>query len=102
MTAAARRRAELMLLRARYDCGAVPPGVYAAIKELETAISWDEHHDRDVVFRPGLRAETPVVADAFAALIGGEEMEQLEQKFEADFDRVFGTGAADVPTRSGR
>jgi hypothetical protein len=32
-------RAELAMLRARYDSGAVPPGVYAAIKALEAALA---------------------------------------------------------------
>jgi hypothetical protein len=36
-------RAELLHLRARYDDGAVQPGVYEAIKELETTIAWLEH-----------------------------------------------------------
>lgn len=34
---------QLAYLRARYDSGAVPLGVYAAIKELEKTISWLEH-----------------------------------------------------------
>lgn len=35
------------------------------------------------------RAETPDVAEAFETLIGGEEMEVLKQRFQADFDSVF-------------
>ena len=31
------------MLCARYDGGAVPPGVYATIKALETALAWHEH-----------------------------------------------------------
>ena len=34
-------RAELAMLRARY--GAMPPGVYALVKKLETEISWRKH-----------------------------------------------------------
>jgi hypothetical protein len=40
-----RLQAELALLRARYDDGAVSPAVYAAIKKLETAISWLDYND---------------------------------------------------------
>jgi hypothetical protein len=36
-------RAELLHLRARYDSGAVSPGVYEAIKRLERTIAWLEH-----------------------------------------------------------
>jgi hypothetical protein len=38
-------RAELALLRARYDCGAVPPALYTVIRALETAIAWAEHRE---------------------------------------------------------
>jgi hypothetical protein len=35
-----RLRAELAQLRARYDNGAVAPGIYAVIRKLETEIAW--------------------------------------------------------------
>ena len=35
-----RLQAELALLRARYNSGAVSPAVYAAIKKLETEVAW--------------------------------------------------------------
>ncbi len=38
-----RLRAELYLLRERYDGGAVSPGIYQRIKELETQLAWCEH-----------------------------------------------------------
>ena len=37
-------RAELAHLRARYDGGAVSPGVYAIIRGLELDLAWLEHH----------------------------------------------------------
>jgi hypothetical protein len=36
-------RAELALLRARYDSGAVSPAIYRVIREIETALAWAEH-----------------------------------------------------------
>jgi hypothetical protein len=36
-------RADLALLRARYDSGAVNAAVYAVIKRLECDIAWSEH-----------------------------------------------------------
>jgi hypothetical protein len=36
-------RAELRLLRCRYDSGAVSPGVYAVIRAMEIEIGWLEH-----------------------------------------------------------
>jgi hypothetical protein len=44
--AAQHLRAELTLLRARYDSGAVSPGVYAIIRQLEIELSWYQHHQR--------------------------------------------------------
>lgn len=38
-------RAELTLLRARYDSGAVSAAIYKVIKELETDIAWAEHRE---------------------------------------------------------
>jgi len=38
-----RKRADLALLRARYDSGAVSAAVYAVIKRLECDIAWNEH-----------------------------------------------------------
>ena len=37
-------RFELEMLRARHDHGAVSPAVHAVIKQLESQISWSEHH----------------------------------------------------------
>jgi hypothetical protein len=37
-----RLRDQLAALRARYDSGAVPPGIYAVIRELENQIAWTE------------------------------------------------------------
>ena len=38
-------RAELTLLRARYDSGAVSVAVYKVIRELEIDIAWAEHRE---------------------------------------------------------
>jgi hypothetical protein len=38
-------RLQLAMLRARYDHGAVAPGVYAAIRKIETDISWLEDRE---------------------------------------------------------
>ena len=41
MTVEERRlRAELICLKARYDCYAFAPEIYRVVKELETAIAW--------------------------------------------------------------
>jgi hypothetical protein len=39
-------RAEFASLRARYDSGAVSPGVYAIIRQLEIELSWYQHQRR--------------------------------------------------------
>jgi hypothetical protein len=39
-----RLRAELALLKARYDYGQVSPAVYEVIKQLEVKLSWSQHH----------------------------------------------------------
>jgi hypothetical protein len=44
MSKGQRLRAELALLKARYDGGAVSPAVYQAIKDAETKLAWSEHH----------------------------------------------------------
>jgi hypothetical protein len=36
-------RAELMMLKSRYDCYAFSPAIYAAVRNLEIEISWIEH-----------------------------------------------------------
>jgi hypothetical protein len=36
-------RGQLMVLRARYDSGAVSPAMYAVIAAIETDIAWAEH-----------------------------------------------------------
>jgi hypothetical protein len=43
--ALSRRRAELAALRARYDSGAVTPGIYGIIRQLEVDIAWAEHQE---------------------------------------------------------
>jgi hypothetical protein len=35
-------RSELMVLRARYDDGAVSPAIYSVIRQLETDVAWLE------------------------------------------------------------
>jgi hypothetical protein len=37
-------RGRLEQVRARYDCGAVPLGLYKVIKEMEREIAWTEHN----------------------------------------------------------
>ncbi len=39
-------RAELGLLRARYDGGAVNPAVFTVVKAIETELAWLEHRGR--------------------------------------------------------
>ena len=36
-------RHQLAWLRARYDDGAIPPGIFTTIKEIETEIAWHDH-----------------------------------------------------------
>jgi hypothetical protein len=36
-------RQQLAWLRARYDHGAIPAGLYATIKTVETEIAWHDH-----------------------------------------------------------
>jgi hypothetical protein len=43
-----RKRANLALLRARYDSGAVNAAVYAVIKRIECDIAWNEHSTRRI------------------------------------------------------
>jgi hypothetical protein len=43
-TKAQRLRAELDVLRARYDHGQVSPAVYEAIRQIEIKVAWSEHH----------------------------------------------------------
>jgi hypothetical protein len=38
-----RPRVQLAHIKARYDDSAMPPAVFAAIKQLETKIAWSEH-----------------------------------------------------------
>jgi hypothetical protein len=37
-------RAERLMLVARYDCYSFSPAIFFVVKELETEISWLEHH----------------------------------------------------------
>jgi hypothetical protein len=37
-------RAERLMLVARYDCYSFSPAIFLVVKELETEISWLEHH----------------------------------------------------------
>ena len=39
-------RGRLDQVRARYDDGAVSPGVYKAVKAMEEEIAWTEHKGR--------------------------------------------------------
>jgi len=48
-------RADLALLRARYDSGAVNAAVYAVIKRIECDIAWNEHR-RERTMRIGRAA----------------------------------------------
>ena len=36
-------RAELLMLKSRYDCYAFSPAIYAVVKNIETEVSWIEH-----------------------------------------------------------
>jgi hypothetical protein len=36
-------RAQLALLRARYDTGAIPQAVFSVIRKLEIELAWAEH-----------------------------------------------------------
>ena len=40
-----RPRDMLYIIRARYDCSAVPQGIWVVIKELEAFESWRNHVD---------------------------------------------------------
>jgi hypothetical protein len=40
---AARLRADLMQLKARYDGGAVSPAMFVIIRNIERELSWAEH-----------------------------------------------------------
>jgi hypothetical protein len=37
-------RAELATLKARYDCYAFAPEIYAVVRKLEMEIGWMQHH----------------------------------------------------------
>ena len=39
-------RGRLEQVRARYDDGAMSPGVYQAVKQIELEIAWSEHRSR--------------------------------------------------------
>ena len=39
-------RAELLMLKSRYDCYAFSPAIYAVVKNIETEVSWIEHKGR--------------------------------------------------------
>jgi hypothetical protein len=39
-------RGRLEQVRARHDCGAMSPGVYQAVKQIELEIAWTEHNGR--------------------------------------------------------
>jgi hypothetical protein len=41
-------RAELALLRARYDSGAIPQSLYAVLRKLEEDISWAQFRQQQV------------------------------------------------------
>jgi len=46
MTPIKQLRSELLMLRARYDDGAVAPAMYAVIRKLETDIAWLENQQQ--------------------------------------------------------
>ena len=39
-------RGRLEQVRARYEDGAMSPGVYQAVKQIELEIAWSEHKER--------------------------------------------------------
>jgi hypothetical protein len=43
LMSAAMLRAQLMMLKSRYDCYAFSPAIYAVVRNLEIEISWIEH-----------------------------------------------------------
>lgn len=43
-----RLRSELRWLKARYDSDKVSPGIWAAIRELETQIAWFQFRESNV------------------------------------------------------
>jgi hypothetical protein len=49
-------RQQLAWLRARYDGGAIPAGIYATVKTIETEIAWHDHHARHT--NPRVSADT--------------------------------------------
>jgi hypothetical protein len=50
-------RQQLAWLRARYDGGAIPAGIYRTIKIIEVELSWHDHH-RARHTNPCSRADT--------------------------------------------
>jgi hypothetical protein len=52
-------RAKLALLRARYDSGAVPQGLFAVIRRLEIELAWVEHRKRSTLPRTEYSRRAP-------------------------------------------
>jgi hypothetical protein len=52
-------RHQLAWLRARYDNGAISPGIYATIKTVETEIAWHDHAKHT---NPRIRTDNPPTA----------------------------------------
>jgi hypothetical protein len=38
-------RLERLMLLARHDCGAITPGVFKVVRDIETDIAWAEHRE---------------------------------------------------------
>jgi hypothetical protein len=57
-------RAELLMLKTRYDHYAFSPAIYAVVREIETEISWREHS----LWAPRVVAPPPHPADRQAGV----------------------------------
>jgi hypothetical protein len=54
-------RHQLAWLRARYDGGAISPGIYHTIKTIEVELSWHEHRRAEHT-NPRIRSDNPPTA----------------------------------------
>ena len=71
-TETAMLRAELMMLKSRYDCYAFSPAVYGVVKNIETEVSWS---------RPNLwvrRAVAPVILSCWHAAEGCQQPRKVK------------------------
>jgi|EndMetStandDraft_9_1072997.scaffolds.fasta_scaffold3802198_1 hypothetical protein len=39
-------RLDLLMIRAKYDGGGMPPALYSVLKQIETDIAWMQHRER--------------------------------------------------------